>query len=401
MKILVINSGSSSIKYQLLDMDNGSALASGVVERIGLEEGVLTHKKLPDTDAATKTVIKEPIPDHVAGMHLVVKMLSDPEHGVIVDASEISGVGHRVVHGGEKFSAPVVIDATVVEGIREVSALAPLHNPANLTGIEVAQSIFTDCGHVAVFDTAFHQTIPAKAYQYAIPYDLYEELGVRRYGFHGTSHKYVARRSAELLEKDQADFNVITVHLGNGSSIAAVENGKCVDTSMGMTPLAGVIMGTRSGNVDPAVLRFIAEKKDMTIQEVDDMLTKKSGLVGICGMSDMRDIHAAIDKGDERAQLALDMLCHRVRQYVGAYWAELGRVDAIVFTAGIGENDAEVRRIVLEGMEPMGVAVDIEENKKRPDEWMRISTPGSKVDVLMVRTNEELEIARETVELLA
>ena len=401
MKILVINSGSSSIKYQLLDMDNGSALASGVVERIGLEEGVLTHKKLPDTDAATKTVIKEPIPDHAAGMHLVVKMLSDPEHGVIADASEIDGVGHRVVHGGEKFSAPVVIDDAVIEGIREVSALAPLHNPANLTGIEVAQSIFADCGHVAVFDTAFHQTIPAKAYQYAIPYELYKELGVRRYGFHGTSHKYVARRSAELLEKDQADFNVITVHLGNGSSIAAVKNGKCIDTSMGMTPLAGVIMGTRSGNVDPAVLRFIAEKKDMSIQEVDDMLTKKSGLVGICGMSDMRDIHAAIEKGDERAKLALDMVCHRVRQYIGAYWAELGRVDAIVFTAGIGENDDEVRRIVLEGMEPMGVEIDLDVNKTRPEEWMRISTPGSKVDVLMVRTNEELEIARETVELLA
>jgi acetate kinase len=372
-----------------------------VVERIGLEEGVLTHKKLPDTEAATKTVIKEPIPDHAAGMHLVVKMLSDPEHGVIADASEIDGVGHRVVHGGEKFSAPVIIDDAVVEGIREVSALAPLHNPANLTGIEVAQSIFPDCGHVAVFDTAFHQTIPAKAYQYAIPYELYKELGVRRYGFHGTSHKYVARRSAELLGKDQADFNVITVHLGNGSSIAAVENGKCIDTSMGMTPLAGVIMGTRSGNVDPAVLRFIAEKKDMSIQEVDDMLTKKSGLVGICGMSDMRDIHAAIAKGDERAKLALDMVCHRVRQYIGAYWAELGRVDAIVFTAGIGENDDEVRRIVLEGMEPMGVEIDLDVNRTRPEEWMRISTPGSKVDVLMVRTNEELEIARETVELLA
>ena len=400
MKILVINSGSSSIKYQLLDMENGSALASGMVERIGLEEGVLTHKKLPDTDAATKTVIKEPIPDHAAGMHLVVKMLSDPEHGVIADASEVDGVGHRVVHGGEKFTAPVVVDDAVIEGIREVSALAPLHNPANLVGIEVAQSIFADCGHVVVFDTAFHQTIPAKAYQYAIPYELYEELGVRRYGFHGTSHKYVARRSAELLEKDQADLNLITVHLGNGSSIAAVKNGKCIDTSMGMTPLAGVIMGTRSGNVDPAVLRFIAEKKDMSIQEVDDMLTKKSGLVGICGMSDMRDIHAAIDKGDERAKLALEMVCHRVRQYIGAYWAELGRVDAIVFTAGIGENDDEVRRIVLEGMEPMGVEIDLDVNKTRPEEWMRISTPGSKVDVLMVRTNEELEIARETVELL-
>lgn len=400
MKILVINSGSSSIKYQLLDMENGSALASGVVERIGLDMGTLTHKKLPDTDAATKTVIEEPIPDHVAGMHLVVKMLSDAEHGVITDAKDIDGVGHRVVHGGEKFSAPVLIDEAVIEGIREVSGLAPLHNPANLTGIEVAQSIFSHCGHVAVFDTAFHQTIPAKAYQYAIPYELYEELGVRRYGFHGTSHKYVARRAAELLEKAPEDLNIITVHLGNGSSISAVEGGKCIDTSMGMTPLAGVIMGTRSGNVDPAVLRFIAEQKGMSIQEVDDMLTKKSGLVGICGMSDMRDIHAAIEKGDERAKLALDMACHRVRQYIGAYWAELGRVDAIVFTAGIGENDEHVRMGALKGMEPMGVVIDEDVNNQRHGEWARISTPESKVDVLVVRTNEELEIASETVELL-
>ncbi|WP_461210444.1 acetate/propionate family kinase [Desulfocurvus sp. DL9XJH121] len=399
MKILVINSGSSSIKYQLLNMENQSVLASGVMERIGLDQGILTHKKAPDTDAETKTVIERPIPDHGVGMQMVVEALTDAEHGVIADASDVDGVGHRVVHGGEKFSAPVLIDAEVIEGIKAVSDLAPLHNPANLTGIEVGQSIFK-CGHVAVFDTAFHQTIPAKAYQYAIPYELYKELGVRRYGFHGTSHKYVARRVAEILGKEPKDLNVITVHLGNGSSLSAVEGGKCIDTSMGMTPLAGVIMGTRSGNLDPAVLKFIAEKKGMTLEEVDTMLTKKSGLVGICGMSDLRDIHAAAEKGDERAKLAVDMLCHRVRQYIGAYWAELGRVDAMVFTAGIGENDAVVRKETLKGLEPMGLVLDEAANAKRPGDWMRISAPESKIDVLVVRTNEELEIARETVELL-
>ncbi|MBU1002326.1 MAG: acetate kinase [Proteobacteria bacterium] len=400
MKILVINSGSSSIKYQLLDMDSNSALASGVIECIGLEQGMLTHKKHPDTDAALKIVIEQSIPDHAVGMHLAVAALTHPEHGVITDASEVDGVGHRVVHGGEKFTAPVLIDATVIEGIKEVSDLAPLHNPAHLTGIEVAQSIFKDCGHVAVFDTAFHQTIPAKAYQYAIPYEIYEELHVRRYGFHGTSHKYVARRTAELLGRPAEDLNIITVHLGNGSSVAAIQGGKCIDTSMGMTPLAGVIMGTRSGNVDPSVLKYIAEKKGMTIQEIDEMLTKRSGLVGICGMSDMRDIHAAIAKGDARAKLALDMACHRVRQYIGAYWAELGRVDAIVFTAGIGENDDVVRLESVRGLEPMGLVLDEAANAVRPGEWSRISAPESKVEVLVVRTNEELEIARETVALV-
>lgn len=401
MKVLVINSGSSSIKYQLLDMESSAPLASGVVERIGLETGKLAHKKAPDTDAEAKTVIEQPIADHTAGMRLVVDVLTDADTGVISEAKEVDAVGHRVVHGGEKFSAPVKIDAEVIEGIKEVSDLAPLHNPANLVGIEVAMEIFSHCGHVAVFDTAFHQSIPAKAYQYAIPYELYEELHIRRYGFHGTSHKYVAHRTAEVLGKKLEDLNIITVHLGNGSSLAAVQGGKCIDTTMGMTPLAGVIMGTRSGNIDPAVLKFIAEKKGMTLEEVDNMLTKKSGLVGICGMSDMRDIHAAREKGDERAELALQMAAHRVRQYIGAYWAELGRVDAIVFTAGIGENDDIVRLTALEGMEPMGVTIDREANAKRPGDWMRISTEDSKVEVLVVPTNEELEIARETQTILS
>ncbi len=403
MKILVINSGSSSIKYQLLDMETGGVMASGVVERIGLEQGVLTHKKFPGTDAEAKVVIEEPIADHTAGMKLVTGILADAEHGVITDASEIDGVGHRVVHGGEKFAAPVRIDEEVIAAIKDVSRLAPLHNPANLTGIEVARSIFPNVGHVAVFDTAFHQTIPQSAYMYALPYAMYKELGIRRYGFHGTSHKYVARRTAEILGKPVEELNLITVHLGNGSSVTAVRGGKSVDTSMGMTPLAGVIMGTRSGNIDPAVISFLAEEKGMSIEEVNELLTKKSGLVGICGMSDMRDIHAAIEKGGEEgrlAQLALDMACHRVRMYIGAYWAELGRVDAVVFTAGIGENDPAVRLGSVGGLQAMGLDIDEAANDARPGEWMRISKPESPVEALVVRTNEELEIARETVEIL-
>ncbi|WP_028587613.1 acetate kinase [Desulfocurvus vexinensis] len=400
MKILVINSGSSSIKYQLLDMPAGNPMASGVVERIGLDMGTLTHKKHPGTEAEAKTVIERPIPDHATGMKLVTDILADPEHGVIRDTSEIDGVGHRVVHGGERFAAPALVDDTVVAGIREVSPLAPLHNPGALAGIEVARALFPKVGHVVVFDTAFHQTIPQSAYMYALPYELYEELGIRRYGFHGTSHKYVSRRAAELLGRPVEELNLITVHLGNGSSVTAVQGGKSIDTSMGMTPLAGVIMGTRSGNIDPAVISFLAERKGMSIQEVNDLLTKKSGLVGICGMSDMRDIHAAREKGDARAQLALEMVCHRIRMYIGAYWAELGRVDAVVFTAGIGENDPEVRLGSVSGMEPLGLTLDREANARRAGEWMRISTPDSPVQVLVVRTNEELEIARETMEIL-
>jgi len=400
MKILVINSGSSSIKYQLLNMDNDTVLASGVIECIGLEQGILTHKKLPDSSEAMKIVVEQPIPDHAVGMHLAVDALTHPVHGVIKDASEIDGVGHRIVHGGEKFTTPLIVDKTVTDGILEVAPLAPLHNYAHLTGIEVAQSFFK-CPHVTVFDTAFHQTMPAEAYQYAIPYEIYEELHVRRYGFHGTSHKYVSKRTAEILGKPAEDLNMITVHLGNGSSLSAVRGGKCVDTSMGLTPLAGVIMGTRCGDIDPAIMKFVAEKKGMTVQQIDEMLTKRSGLHGICGMSDMRDIHAAAEKGDERAKLANDMLCHTVRRFIGAYWAELGHVDAIVFTAGIGENDDVVRAGSLKGMEPMGVVLDAEANSKRAGEWMRISAPESKVDVLVVRTNEELEIARETLKLIS
>ncbi|WP_462326811.1 acetate kinase [Desulfobaculum sp.] len=396
MKILVINSGSSSIKYQLFDMAADTVLASGVVERIGLDMGVLSHKRYPDTDQESKSVFEQPIADHEVGMELVIEKLVSKEIGVITDTSEIEGVGHRIVHGGEKYTTPMIVTEEVKKGIEEVAPLAPLHNPGHLAGINVAQRLFPNAGHVVVFDTAFHQTMPPHAYHYALPYEMYEELHVRRYGFHGTSHRYVAGQAAELLERPLDELNLITVHLGNGSSVTAIKDGKCIDTSMGLTPTGGVIMGTRTGNIDPTILGFIAREKGMTIDELDEMVTKKSGLQGLCGMSDLRDIHAACEKGDERAQLALDMLCHRVRQYIGAYMAELGRVDGIVFTAGIGENDDIVRAKTLSGLENFGIELDAEANAQRPGDWMRISTESSRTPVFVIRTNEELAIAQHT-----
>ncbi|NJB68584.1 acetate kinase [Desulfobaculum xiamenense] len=400
MKILVINSGSSSIKYQLFDMAARSVMASGVVERIGLDMGSLTHKRYPGTPDESKSVFEQPIPDHEVGMELVIEKLIDANIGVIHDTSEIDGVGHRVVHGGEKFTTPMLVDDTVKKGIEEVAPLAPLHNPGHLAGINVAQRLFPNAAHVTVFDTAFHQSIPPHAYHYAVPYELYEELHVRRYGFHGTSHHYVAKRAAQLLGRPLDELNLITVHLGNGSSITAIKKGKSYDTSMGLTPTGGVIMGTRSGNIDPAIIGFLAREKGMDIQQIDDLLTKKAGLQGICGMSDMRDIHAAREKGDVRAQLALDMACHRVRMYIGAYMAELGHVDGVIFTAGIGENDDIVRYNSISGLEEYGIVIDAEANAKRPDEWMRISTDDSRIPVFVIRTNEELEIALQTMDLI-
>lgn len=401
MKILVINSGSSSIKYQLFDMASDAVLASGVVERIGLEMGTLTHKRLPDTPEESKHKFEQPIPNHEVGMELVIDKLTADDTGVIKDTSEIEGVGHRIVHGGEKYTTPMLVDDEVKRGIEEVAPLAPLHNPGHLSGINVAQRLFPNAGHVVVFDTAFHQTMPAHAYTYALPYEMYEDLHVRRYGFHGTSHRYVAGRAAELLERPLEDLNLITVHLGNGSSITAIKGGKVIDTSMGLTPTGGVIMGTRTGNIDPTILGFIAREKGMSIDELDEMVTKKSGLEGICGMSDLRDIHAAVEKGDERAKLALDMLCHRVRQYIGAYMAELGHIDGIVFTAGIGENDDIVRYHSISGLDAFGISIDAEANSKRPGEWMRISTEDSRTPVFVIRTNEELAIAQQTEALIS
>jgi acetate kinase len=396
MKVLVINSGSSSIKYQLLDMQTEAVLVSGLVERIGEARGELTNKAFPGTDRQAVTRIEQPIPDHNTGMRLAIDLITDPEKGVIKDRAEIDAVGHRVVHGGEAFHQPTVITDEVIAAIEETVPLAPLHNPANLDGIRVAVELFPGVPQVAVFDTAFHQTIPPHAYMYALPYGLYESDRVRRYGFHGTSHKFVAGECARLLGKPLDQCNMITVHLGNGCSMTAVEQGKSVDTSLGLTPLEGLVMGTRSGDVDPAVHAFLARNKGMDIEAIDAMLNKESGLKGLCGMNDMRDIHAAIDKGDARAKLALDVQTYRNRKYIGAYMAVLGRVDAIVFTAGIGENDDVVRRESLKGLECFGVKIDAGVNAQRAKEPLKISAADSAIAVWVIPTNEELAIARET-----
>ncbi len=395
MKVLVLNAGSSSLKYQLIDMETEKALCSGLVERIGLEVGNISYKKAPDTDAEKKTALEMEIPTHNVGLRKVIELITEGETAVIEDMSEITAVGHRVVHGGERFSAPTVVDEDVLKAIEECIALAPLHNPANLDGIKTGMELFPGVPQVAVFDTAFHQTMPEKAYMYALPYELYEELKIRRYGFHGTSHKFVAGEVASLMGKKPEECNIITVHLGNGSSITAVEKGKSVDTTMGMTPLEGLIMGTRSGDIDPAICDFLARNKGMSISEVDTLLNKKSGLEGLCGMSDMRDIHAAVDKGDKRAELAVDALCYRNRKYIGAFMAALGEVDAIVFTAGIGENDDIVRLDTLKGLDRLGIVIDEKANEGRSGEPKKISAESSAVQVWVVPTNEELAIARD------
>jgi acetate kinase len=399
MKILVINSGSSSLKYQLFDMTDRSVLASGLVERIGADKSGLKHKKHPDSDRE-KTHVEEPVvPDHKAALERVVELIEDPDMGVISGRSEINAVGHRVLHGGEEFIAPSLINDEVIATIKKFIPLGPLHNPANLMGITVAMKIF-DVPHVAIFDTAFHQTMPPEAFMYALPYELYDELRIRRYGFHGTSHKYIARQGANVLGKKPEEVNLITVHLGNGSSMAAVKKGKCVDTTMGLTPLEGLLMGTRSGDIDPAIIYFLHQQKDMSFDEIDTLLNKKSGFLGVCDMNDMRDIHAAIEKGDERAKLALDMFAYRNKKYIGSYLAALGSVDAIVFTAGIGENDDVARWRSLEGLEAFGIKLDKEANNQRFGEPGLISTPDSAIQVWVIPTNEELEIAEQTMEVI-
>lgn len=401
MKVLVINSGSSSIKYQLLDMEDESVLVSGLIERIGDARGDLINKAFPGSDKQVITEMEHPIPDHDTGMRLAIELLCDPYKGVISNTSEIGAIGHRVVHGGEDFHEPTLIATEVIAAIEANVPLAPLHNPANLDGIRVAMELFPGVPQVAVFDTAFHQTIPAHAYMYALPHALYEKDRVRRYGFHGTSHKFVAGECARMLGKPLGALNCITVHLGNGCSMTAVENGRSVDTSLGMTPLEGLVMGTRSGDVDPAIHTFLSRNKGMNIEAIDGMLNKESGLKGLCGMNDMRDIHAAIDAGDAQAKLALDVQTYRNRKYLGAYMAVLGRVDAIVFTAGIGENDDIVRRESLKGLENFGVKVDPAANARRSKTPFRISSDDSMVAVWVIPTNEELAIARETRAILA
>lgn len=399
MKILVINSGSSSIKYQLFDMVQRQALAAGIVERIGEEGSRIKHTRLVPQ---SQTVIQDAqVQDHRQGLSLMVDQLLDRKTGVISSPAEITAIGHRVVHGGVRFSQPTIITPEVRTTIKELIPLAPLHNPANLTGIEVAMELFPEATQVAVFDTAFHQTLPPAAYRYAIPNQLYEEQGIRVYGFHGTSHLYVSKAAAAYLGKQANETNLITAHLGNGASITAVRGGQSIDTSMGFSPLAGLIMGTRSGDLDPVVPIFLAGNLGMSPVEIDKLLNKQSGLLGLTGQNDLRDIEARRAQGDAQAQLALDMVAYRIKKYIGAYTAALGRVDALVFTAGVGEHSVTVRQLSCAGLENLGIILDEEKNQSGPTGVVtEIQTPDSPVKVLIIPTNEELEIAVQTEQLI-
>lgn len=393
--VLVVNSGSSSMKYQLVDVDAGEALATGLVERIGQPAGRATH-----TDAAGSVRRDEvAVADHDAAFAWMLRAFAD--HGPSLEAHAPVAVGHRVVQGGARFFEPTVITELVKINIDELSVLAPLHNPANLAGIVAAERAFPSVPHVAVFDTAFHQSMPPAAYTYAIDADVAAKHRVRRYGFHGTSHRFVSRAAAEFLGRPVEQLKLIVLHLGNGASACAVDGGRSVETSMGMTPLEGLVMGTRSGDVDPAVLLHLQRRAGLDVDGVDDLLNKRSGILGLGGHGDMRDLVAAAEAGDERAGLALDVYAHRIRSYVGAYAAQLGRVDAIVFTAGVGENAAPVRERALAGLEGFGVEVDDARNAERGGVARRISPDGARVEVLVVPTNEELEIARQTLEVVA
>ena len=390
MKILVINAGSSSLKYQLIDMTDESVIAKGLCERIGIDGSMLTHKYGKDG----KFELVTPMKDHTDAMAAVLDALQDADHGVIKSINEIGAVGHRVLHGGMKFTASCIIDDACIEAIKECIPLGPLHNPANLMGIQACQAVMPTTPMVAVFDTAFHQTMPAKAFMYGIPTEYYEKYQIRRYGFHGTSHRFVSGRAAELLGKGK---KVIVCHLGNGSSLSAVVDGKCVDTSMGLTPLEGVLMGTRSGDLDPAVVECIANNENMTVDEVLNMCNKKSGLLGISGLSsDMRDIDAAADAGNERAALARDMLHYGIKKYIGSYAAAMGGVDVIVFTAGIGENGAELREAVMKDFEFMGAKLDPQKNIDGNRKESIVSADDSKVKIVVIPTDEEIVIARDT-----
>ncbi|MBS6043231.1 MAG: acetate kinase [Clostridium baratii] len=397
MKILVINCGSSSLKYQLINMENEEVLAQGLVERIGIEGSILTQK----VEGRDKYIIEQPMKDHQDAIKLVLDALVDDTHGVIKSMDEISAVGHRVVHGGEKYSKSVLVDDEVMNYLEECVKLAPLHNPPNIIGINACKALMPNTPMAVVFDTAFHQTMPAKAFTYAIPYELYQKHGIRRYGFHGTSHKYVSRKVAEVIGKNIEDLKIITCHLGNGGSLTAVDGGKSVDTSMGFTPLEGIVMGTRSGNIDPAIITYLINELGYTSEEVNTMLNKKSGLLGISELSsDFRDIRdAAFDRKEERAILTKDVFFYSIKKQIGAYAAAMGGVDVIVFTAGIGENSIETREGVLEGLEFLGVKLDKEKNAIRAD-INEISTDDSRVKAYVIATNEELMIAKETLELI-
>ena len=396
MKVLVVNCGSSSIKYQLIDMENENLMAKGYLEKIGLPDSFLTH-----TVNDEKHKIEQVVNNHEEGIQLVLDQLTHPEYGVISSLDEIGAVGHRVVHGGEKFSSSVLINDEVTAAMRECIPLAPLHNPAGITGIEACQKVLPNVPMVGVFDTSFHQTLPEKSYLYAIPYEYYEKYGIRKYGFHGTSHRFVSKRVAEVMNKPVEDLKIITCHLGQGGSLCAVEGGKSIDTSMGLTPLAGIPMGTRSGDIDPSIVTFLMKNENLTPDEMDTILNKKSGKLGISGVSfDDRDIEKAAEEGNQRAKLAIDTFIYQVIGYIGRFAAQMNGVDVITFAGGVGENGIDARKEICDSLAFLGVKIDEEKNNCRGKE-VEISTPDSKVKVFVIPTNEELMIARDTMEIVS
>ena len=392
MKILVINAGSSSLKYQLIDIESKTVLAKGLCERIGIEGSNLQHTCVQK--GLDKITIEKPMKDHGDAIQMVIDALIDTEHGVISSMDEIGAVGHRIVHGAEEFTDSTIITEAVMKALQKCTPLAPLHNPPNIIGIEACRRIMPNTPMVGVFDTAFHQTMPPKAFMYALPYEYYENDGIRKYGFHGTSHKYVSQKAVEILGKKPEELKIVTCHLGNGSSISAVDGGKCVDTSMGFTPLDGVPMGTRTGSMDPAVVTYLINK-GMSAQEVDNLMNKKSGVAGVSGVSsDFRDLTAAAKDGNDRAQLALDMFTYQVKKYIGSYAAAMGGIDAVVFTAGVGENDGRTRKAIVSGLEFMGIKIDDEKNMTRGT--VDISAADATVKTLVIPTDEEMMIAIDT-----
>lgn len=399
MKILVMNSGSSSLKFQLFNMEGLTVLASGLIESIGEPQGLVVVHYFDGNGCEQHLERKEEIVDHRVAIETMAALFQEKE--ILSDVTQLAGVGHRVVHGGEAFHEPTLITNEVLAGIRELIPLAPLHNPSNITGIEVVMEKVPDVPQVAVFDTAFHQSIPEHAYLYALPYKLYEEQKVRRYGFHGTSHAYVSKAAAEYLGKPYEDLKLITLHLGNGASAAAIDHGTCVDTSMGLTPLEGLVMGTRSGDLDPAILFYLARETGMDINDLDTLLNKESGLKGICGNNDMRSINKLAESGDKQALLAFHIFCYRIKKYIGSYLAVLGGADCLIFTGGIGENSVSVRTNCLAGLETLGLSLDAQRNDGRSDAIMEIQSDSSPCKILVVPTNEELEIAHQTLALLS
>ncbi len=396
MKVLIINTGSSSLKYQLINTDDEKVLAKGICERIGLAQGIHSYSNHDNKSFVNELNIR----DHSYAFNIVIDALISPEYGVVKNIDEIEAIGHRIVHGGEKFSKPVLIDDEVVKTIEECVDLAPLHNPAGLLGIRVCKEIFKDTPMIAVFDTAFHQTIPDFAYMYAIPYEMYEKYGVRKYGFHGTNHKFVAKRAAEISGKPLDKIKIVSCHLGSGASICAIDKGLSVDTSMGFTPLAGLAMGTRSGTIDPSIISYIMEKKRMTVEEVNDYLNKQSGLLGVSGVSsDFRDLLVAKEQGNKRALLALQIFAYRVKKYICEYVGIMGGIDALVFTAGVGENNAYIRELITENLDIFGIKLDKRKNNKAKGET-DISRDKSNVNIFIIPANEELEIARQCKSLL-